>query len=794
MAFIPAEERSSVAHISPSSIQDQVQTAQNIVISPMGQSEVPVPGQGFISNAVMTQEGSDLILESPDGITLVIEGYFSGETPPDLISSDGKVLTPALVKSFIQASTDYAEEPIAMNDVTPVGSVQEVSGNATVTHENGTKEALTKGMAIYEGDVIETDAKGAVNIEFVDESSFAVSNNAKMAVDEFSYDSKSHGGENNFSMLRGLFVYTSGLVGREDPDDVKINTPVGSIGIRGTIITGVIPEEGSSQPAQISVVEGAIVVHTNNGTDHTLSQKFETLQIDTKGDVTNIGVLTDVSMSQTFNVLRSVAPTLFSAMEESQQETAPTPTGEDTQGTVPDAPAEAVPADQNDAAPQEEPAPAPLPDVIQLNLLPGILGTDPLEHQLAQLQSNDPLRNLPSSGFETISAAVIVPVVVAPVAGEPLTPPADVPYNPEPATPAQPQPLSAAPVALLGSYTAYEQALVKSEVHQFDVSRFFSDDVDANMTYTITVTSGASTLASQTATMAGIVTLTMNVLSEGSVTPVELQITATDSDGQTSGAVTFYLTAYGTNIAGTSGDDVTPLSNTNKIANYYGGDDTIDIFGSYNHVFGSTGADTLTIQSGTTGNNVYGDGGADYLSILGGNNQLISGGTDDDSLSVTMTSSLHTFKAFGGTGDDEINITNGDAAVSLTRVGTVIDGGTGFDTITFNPGFPIDLRNVIAGNLIDIEKIRLLPTGSDTIQLDLQNIFDMNSDTRSLFLDVDSDDSIIIADTGFMGNLVATGGTEVDGTGTTYNTYSNGTVTLYISQDANMSNVSGAIT
>ena len=69
----------------------------------------------------------------------------------------------------------------------------------------------------------------------------------------------------DFSVLKGVFVFTSGLIGREDPDDVNIDTPSGSIGIRGTIIAG------DTNSGEITVVEGAIVLRDFAGNEMTLA-------------------------------------------------------------------------------------------------------------------------------------------------------------------------------------------------------------------------------------------------------------------------------------------------------------------------------------------------------------------------------------------------------------------------------------------------------------------------------------------------------------------------------------------
>ena len=135
-----------------------------------------------------------------------------------------------------------------------IGTITEISGKATITRTDGSVEPLSLGSEVYLQDQIETFGDGAVNIGFIDDSSFSISENAKLTIDDYVFDQSTESGVSNFSLLEGIFVYSSGQIGRDDPDDVMIETPIGSIGIRGTIIAGDI---GSGE---IIVVEGAIVL------------------------------------------------------------------------------------------------------------------------------------------------------------------------------------------------------------------------------------------------------------------------------------------------------------------------------------------------------------------------------------------------------------------------------------------------------------------------------------------------------------------------------------------------------
>lgn len=274
---------------------------------------VELPDASYIRDAAIERDGVDLVLDGPHG-TITVEGYFAAETSPDLTADGGLVLTPGLVNSFVSSGDRYASTE-TMNDASPVGAVDEVSGDATITRTDGSVETITMGTPVYQGDVIETSGQGAVNISFIDETNFAVSNNARLAIDEYVFDPATEAGSQNFSVLKGVFVFTSGLIGRDDPDDVNIDMPSGSIGIRGTIIAG------DADTGEVTVVEGAIVVRDNNDNELTLDDRFETAKIDLElGEIRNLGQLDANDVSNRFDTVSNVSPTLFSSIEDAAAE------------------------------------------------------------------------------------------------------------------------------------------------------------------------------------------------------------------------------------------------------------------------------------------------------------------------------------------------------------------------------------------------------------------------------------------------------------------------------------------
>ncbi|MAE51219.1 MAG: hypothetical protein CMH27_05375 [Micavibrio sp.] len=290
-----------------------------------GAERIDLPDAAYVKDAELSRDGMDLVLEGPQG-PVVIDSYFAQAELPTLHAPDGSYLNADLVNSFVKSSPLYANAG-SMTDESPVGAVHEVTGSATVTHPDGTSEPIQLGTPIYQGDIIETAGDGAVNIMFIDETSFAVSEDARLAIDEYVYDADTSEGVTNFSVLKGVFVFTSGFIGREDPDDVHIQTPVGSIGIRGTIIAGDVNN------GEITVVEGAIVLRDGLGNEMTLANQFETAQFDTaNGTINNMGQMAANDVAGKFSSVSGVAAQLFSSINDVAQEQAKAAQGNE-QGT-----------------------------------------------------------------------------------------------------------------------------------------------------------------------------------------------------------------------------------------------------------------------------------------------------------------------------------------------------------------------------------------------------------------------------------------------------------------------------
>jgi len=192
--------------------------------------------EGFaLADATFARSGPDLVLTEPDGSHVVVRGFFSFTDPPNLEVPGGVTFPGTLAAKLAgpRAPGQVAQaQPTA--DPLPIGQVETIQGTVSVTRADGTKVILDVGEPVYEGDIVETGGGGAIGIVFADETTFSMAENGRMVLDEMVYDPDAGDGSLSVSVVKGVFTFVSGEVAKSTPDAMKVETPVATIGIRGT--------------------------------------------------------------------------------------------------------------------------------------------------------------------------------------------------------------------------------------------------------------------------------------------------------------------------------------------------------------------------------------------------------------------------------------------------------------------------------------------------------------------------------------------------------------------------------
>ncbi|WP_349630820.1 FecR family protein [Bradyrhizobium liaoningense] len=154
--------------------------------------------------------------------------------------------------SAARAQTDFAKPAVAASSSKPIGKVVVATGSVTIEHAGAVVVQANVssdpgrtniGDPVYLGDVVRTGADGRVGINFTDGSSFNLSSNARMVLDHYVYEPAGKSNATLFNLARGTFTFVAGGVAKTG--DMKVDTPVATLGIRGTTPHVEISDDGS---------------------------------------------------------------------------------------------------------------------------------------------------------------------------------------------------------------------------------------------------------------------------------------------------------------------------------------------------------------------------------------------------------------------------------------------------------------------------------------------------------------------------------------------------------------------
>jgi hypothetical protein len=151
-------------------------------------------------------------------------------------------------------------------DVTSIGKVTNAKGLATIEHTTAVvaQARLIGGVAqakvgdlVFRGDIVQTASDGQLDMTFNDGTAFSLSSNARMVLDEFVYDPNSKSNSSLISLTRGTFTFLAGQTAKDG--EMKVVTPVATMGIRGTAPRVEISDDGTVTFSTLIEEKGVVV-------------------------------------------------------------------------------------------------------------------------------------------------------------------------------------------------------------------------------------------------------------------------------------------------------------------------------------------------------------------------------------------------------------------------------------------------------------------------------------------------------------------------------------------------------
>jgi VCBS repeat-containing protein len=211
----------SNAHMHVESVSSAHAPADAIIVS----------DANLLFNGDFKRSGVDLIL-SQDNHELVLHDYFRGEKRAALSSPDGAHLTGDIINA-LTGHQQFAQAGGGASAAQVIGHVSKLAGNATAIR-NGVSIILNNGDNVEKGDVVQSGSGSTLGITFIDGTVFGLSSNARMVLNEMVYDPNGSNNSSLLSLVAGTISFVAGETAKHG--DMKIDTPVATMGIRGTAV------------------------------------------------------------------------------------------------------------------------------------------------------------------------------------------------------------------------------------------------------------------------------------------------------------------------------------------------------------------------------------------------------------------------------------------------------------------------------------------------------------------------------------------------------------------------------
>lgn len=159
---------------------------------------------------------------------------------------------------------------ISQTNFAAVGKVSEQTGpTEIVRNQKSIPSSVNSGVEM--NDTIVT-AKAKAKLTFDDNTTVNITEQSKLVIDDFVYDSKKGAGKLAMKVVMGTARYASGQIAKNNPQAVDIKTPTATVAVRGTDFSMTVDELGRSLIMLLpscdkkGCVTGAIEVSNESGT------------------------------------------------------------------------------------------------------------------------------------------------------------------------------------------------------------------------------------------------------------------------------------------------------------------------------------------------------------------------------------------------------------------------------------------------------------------------------------------------------------------------------------------------
>jgi hypothetical protein len=114
-----------------------------------------------------------------------------------------------------------------------IGHIQTLKGSVSILRGSLTLPAAIEG-AVQRGDLVRTSKESSVGIVLDDQTTLSLGPNSELLIKDYAFDPKDGKFAFLARMMKGTFVYFSGLIGKLSPNAIQLEIPEATIAVRGT--------------------------------------------------------------------------------------------------------------------------------------------------------------------------------------------------------------------------------------------------------------------------------------------------------------------------------------------------------------------------------------------------------------------------------------------------------------------------------------------------------------------------------------------------------------------------------
>ena len=213
-----------------------------------------------------------------------------------------------------------------------IGGIIEQSGKAgSIVRLSGEELTANLQTDIVSFDEVETE-NGRLKIQFVDETQVSLTEHTYMEIDEYVYDPDPSKSKMALNFVQGTARFATGGLGLVPKENIQIQTPTATIGIRGTDFTTTVDELGRSLVIllpdancndKVKLEEGCrpsgSITVTNDGGTVVLEEAFQAVMVSTfETPPTNPVIIMDLDLNMIDNMFIVSKPEEIVKAEEEQ--------------------------------------------------------------------------------------------------------------------------------------------------------------------------------------------------------------------------------------------------------------------------------------------------------------------------------------------------------------------------------------------------------------------------------------------------------------------------------------------